>query len=76
MKSQNELILDHFLSGKTLTPMKALHVYGCTRLAARVYELKRRGHDIQAEYKVDEMGRGYAEYRLALRDRFGRRKAA
>jgi hypothetical protein len=41
-----------------------------------VYELKRRGHDIQAEYKVDEMGRGYAEYRLALRDRFGRRKAA
>jgi hypothetical protein len=76
MKSQNELILEHLLKGKTITPLKALHVYKCSRLAARIYELKRRGHDIQAEYKVDETGTGYAEYRLALRDRFGRRKAA
>jgi len=29
-----------------LTPLDALHRYGCNRLAARVYELKRLGYPI------------------------------
>lgn len=76
MTTQKEDVLKHLTAGKTITPAKALTVYGITRLAARIYELKRDGHDIISRLKEDEKGRAYAEYRLSIRDRFGRRKAA
>ena len=46
MISQNKQILAHLQREKSITPMEALHSYGCFRLAARIYELKDMGHDI------------------------------
>ena len=46
--SQNERILRYFKSGGTLTSLEALELFGCMRLGARVFDLKREGHDIRA----------------------------
>jgi hypothetical protein len=61
-----ELIRKHLESGKTLTPLEALGVYGMYRLAACVHTLKHRdGLNIVADVKTDPRGTQYAEYRLA-----------
>lgn len=46
MKSQNEKILTHLKSGKSLTPQAALKKFGTFRLAARIYDLRQAGHAI------------------------------
>jgi len=39
------MVLDHLRSAP-ITPMEALDAYGCFRLAARIYELRKDGHQI------------------------------
>lgn len=46
MESQNAAILSHLKNIGPITPMEALDKYGCFRLAARIYELRQKGHDI------------------------------
>lgn len=46
MESQNAAILNHLKKVGPITPMEALDRYGCFRLAARIYELRQKGHDI------------------------------
>lgn len=38
VESQNQSIRKHLLSGKTITPLTALHKFGTLRLAARIYD--------------------------------------
>jgi hypothetical protein len=47
--TQNSAILAHLKRGSPLTPLEALRLYGCARLAARVCDLKAEGHDIKTE---------------------------
>ena len=63
MKSQNDRILAHMTRGKPITPMTALSRYGCLRLAARIAELKHRGHDIRT-HMVRRGSKVFAAYRL------------
>jgi hypothetical protein len=58
MKSQRDKILNH-LKRKSITPMDALNLYGCFRLAARIKELRELGHTI-----TTTMPDGYARYQL------------
>ena len=44
--SQNMLILDWLLRGNTITPIQALNMFGCFRLGARIFNLRRLGHKI------------------------------
>ena len=60
--SQNEWILEALQKGP-ITPMDALRGCGCLRLAARVLDLRRKGHDILAT-KVTEHGKTFARYSL------------
>jgi hypothetical protein len=46
-KSQNERILAYLKTGKTLTPLNAFRMFGCFRLAARIWDL--RGLDPRGE---------------------------
>lgn len=64
-QSQNDKVLKHLKSGKTLSPLEALGIYGIYRLAARIFELREAGHEITADIKDDGQGRTYAEYSLA-----------
>ena len=47
--TQKQQILNHLLSGKTLTPIQALTKYNSLRLAAVVFELKRKGYKVRTE---------------------------
>lgn len=60
--SQADRILQH-LKKRPLTPMEALDHFGTFRLAARVAELRAKGHKIQTEI-VERNGKRVARYRL------------
>ena len=66
--SQPALILNHLKSGKEITPMEALELYGCFRLGAVIYKLKDDGYKIHTRiqrYKKPSGKRGlYAVYKL------------
>lgn len=47
--THNESIIDHLENIGSITPLDALIRYGCFRLAARVFELRGKGHDIIGE---------------------------
>ena len=62
--TQNDTILNHMMTGRSISPLEALGLYGVFRLAARVFELKGMGVDIQKVTKVDINGKQYAEYSI------------
>ena len=55
-------ILAHLRAGNRLTALEALEKFGCFRLAARVHELRREGHDIQERTVETRGGKRVAEY--------------
>ena len=62
--SQSEAILAHLQSGESLTPIQALLLFGSNRLAARVYELRQLGHNIQKTTARTRSGKNVAKYTL------------
>ena len=49
-KSQTDMILDWMLSGHSITPLEALKLFGCNRLAARISDIKARGYLVYSEF--------------------------
>lgn len=45
-ESQNQMVLSHMTKHKTITSIEAFECYGITRLSARIYDLRERGHKI------------------------------
>ena len=52
------------LAGKKVTRLTAIQICGAMRLAALIFDLKKRGHKIQTNIMQDTQGNDYAEYRL------------
>jgi len=63
--SHQHKILQH-LRRKPITPIQALNLYGCFRLAARILDLRDEGHDIRTEL-VRKGGTHYAKYTLVVK---------
>lgn len=61
--TQAARILDYLRQGHRLTPLQSLNMFGCMRLASRISELKKAGHQIAVEIVTNGKKR-YAEYRL------------
>jgi len=61
--TQKALILKHLLRGMSLTPLEALIRFGCFRLGARIYDLRKEGYTI--ERTIDKKKR-FAVYKLKL----------
>lgn len=66
--NQTTRILAHLKSGRPITSMDAIELYGCTRLASVVHRLRKNGYNITT---IDREGTtrygdrcSYAEYRL------------
>lgn len=57
-QTDREAVLQYLKQHKTITPMEALNAFGCYRLGARIYDLRRDGYCIDTEIVHD-------------RDRFG-----
>ena len=47
--TQNQKILEHLQSGRTITQLDALNKYGCLRLSGRIFELRQRGYKINTK---------------------------
>lgn len=66
--TQNERILRHLRDYGSITQMDALRDYGCMRLGARIYDLKRLGYNITSEIVTGENKYGepthYARYMM------------
>jgi hypothetical protein len=45
--SQNNRILAYLRQGHSLTPLVALRLFGCFRLAARAWDLRQAGYKIK-----------------------------
>lgn len=63
-KSQNAEILRWLRRGQGLTPLEALQQFGCSRLAARIADLKEAGHPIVSELITLPNGKRVARYTL------------
>jgi hypothetical protein len=64
---QAKTILRHLKQHDHISNMKALAVYGVSRLAACIYEIRKAGYEVTAETKRDDVGHKYTKYRLAER---------
>jgi hypothetical protein len=60
---QTLAVLSHLESGKTITDAEARKLYGIARLGARIWELRRAGHDVIGE-------------RIAVKTRHGKANVA
>ncbi len=47
-KTHNKLILHHLNDGNTITGLEALRLFGCFRLSARIFDLRKLGNPIQS----------------------------
>ncbi|AIL33108.1 helix-turn-helix domain-containing protein [Basilea psittacipulmonis] len=61
--AQAEQILEFLKKGNPITPIDALNLFGCFRLGARIFDLRREGYNIVTEI-VEDGEKHYARYRL------------
>lgn len=45
--THNQQILEYLKKGATISPLAALNMFGCFRLAARIHDLRKAGHNIR-----------------------------
>jgi len=49
IESQNKRIRKYLEAGRSLTPIDALYQFGCFRLGARIYDLRKQGLQIMVK---------------------------
>ncbi len=62
--SQCDKIKAWLEDGRTITSWDAIMMFSCTRLSARIWDLRERGMDIKVRKKVTQKGTIVAEYYL------------
>ena len=66
--TKKQRVLNHLKSGKSITSMEAITLYGVTRLAAVIHTLKTyEGHNIDSENVKGKNG-NYALYKMRFED--------
>jgi len=63
-ETQNTAILNHLLTGCSLTSLEALKYFNCFRLSARVRELKDKGFSIKTEMIKTNSGKRISKYSM------------
>lgn len=62
--SHKQLILQHMQSGRKITALEALSLFGCFRLGARIWQLKHEdGYNIQSKL-IEVNSKSVAQYWL------------
>lgn len=66
--TQSEMILRYMHENGSITPLEAMREFGCMRLGARIWDLKRAGTHIITESQTEKNRYGklvtFAMYRL------------
>lgn len=60
--SQNKAILSYLRSGKRLTQLLALELFGCMRLPSRIHDIKKAGIEVKDQFIVLTSGKRVKEY--------------
>jgi len=67
-ETQTKAILDHLMKNGSITSMESFELYGCTRLSARIFDLRKKGYDIETHMIAGKTRYGtsceYAKYVL------------
>ena len=67
--TQTQKILQHLRDHGSITSMEAYERFGCTRLSARIKDLRDEGHSIASDWETaknrDGVTISFARYRLA-----------
>ena len=70
MKTQTETLLSWLKDGHTITSMEAFELFGITRLSARIFELRKAGHNIVCHQRTGKTRYGttttFAVYKLEV----------
>lgn len=64
LKTQREKILAWLQKGRTITTLQAILNFGCTRLSARIFEIRDMGHVIQKKSVKTPTGQVVTQYSL------------
>ncbi len=68
MKTQEQMILEHLRSGRSLSPIEAMREYKILRLAARIEALRKDGYPIRTMMESDRRtGKRWARYWLGAK---------
>jgi hypothetical protein len=62
--TQDLQILSYLKAGNAITPIDALNLFGCFRLAARIFELKDAGWPIECDKIMTDNGKIVGHYTL------------
>ncbi len=62
--TQTQKIYEYLKTGKRLTAIEALKMFGCFRLAARIADLRNQGYTIWTDY-VTVNNKTFAAYKLS-----------
>ena len=63
--TQDQTVLDHLKSGKTITAVEAACLYSFYRLSANIERLRKAGYDIVTHYEKNSRTTGrHARYEL------------
>jgi hypothetical protein len=62
--TQKQTVLNHLTNNRKLTSIEAIGLYGITRLAAVVYDLKKQGLEVETTMKNGVNNTQYAQYSL------------
>lgn len=61
--SQNKIILGHLQRHGSITSLEAFKKYEITRISARIYDLRKKGYDIQLLWETNpNTGTRYGRY--------------
>ena len=66
IEAQNHKILQHLKTGKSISPLEAINLCGCMRLAARVFDLRDEGWPIHCEKRPVGFNRRVGFYTLDM----------
>ena len=58
MKSQNEMVLEHLRTHKSINLVTAFYEYGIAALHSRISDLRQAGHEIEKVYHFKENRHG------------------
>ena len=68
MKNQEDMIYEHLKAYGSITSWEAIKEYGCTRLSAMIYNLRKQGYKIisETETATNRFGKkvNYSKYIL------------
>lgn len=63
-KTQKQLIKEYLQSGRSITPIEALEMFGSFRLGAIIFTLREEGMSIKTEFVTNRYKTKFAKYTL------------